>query len=510
MAALALHASDDASIDLLQDYLWSAAPPASARGTIQRYIYNLRRSGFPIETTPDGYRLTIDRSSVDVLDWDHQVDGVRAAVRGEAPDPNTVIALARRALAQRRGPIAVAGLDASIKGQSKLQHFNEQFQRLNRHLAEALNRTGAHEDAVDALRAAVAEQPYHDPFWILMMRSLYSGGRRQEALESYKQAEAALDDLDLSPSPELVATRNAVLRDQSALLVNWDSVAPAEASSDEPAAAALSAADPDLQQHLAEAIVSYGEQLRKDRRDGALVSLRNSFTMTLHILGFHELRSQLGTMALESAAVLQDVGATVSILIDDIGWAKYLVNEGTSAVENITRGLEIARTRRAGLSPSAGLELALSEAKGLRHLALIHSLDEDRSDLLLAEAESVLTGLRDSEFPQVRRDLAQLRHAKALSTATRLQVHKGGYLAPDDATGRTVLESALHDVRYAAQEFRDLQDFARYTKALFLEVRLLEAKGAEGEAQQVRVLRDRILAISDWTRPEATSTLTGV
>jgi len=86
---------------------------------------------------------------------------------------------------------------------------------------------------------------------------------------------------------------------------------------------------------LALAIHDYGVQLNRDGRDQALISLRNSFSTTLHILGFHDIRTQLGEVVLQSAAILHDNATKAEVLIDDLGWANFLKNNKFVNIINV-------------------------------------------------------------------------------------------------------------------------------------------------------------------------------
>lgn len=261
---------------------------------------------------------------------------------------------------------------------------------------------------------------------------------------------------------------------------------------------------------LAFAILEYGRQLHAEGRDRALVNLRNSLSITLHILGFHEVRTRLGVIALQSATVVSDDATKAEILVDDLGWAHHLLGNDSVAIKNIGRGVETAA--KAKLEDSIETKrLTLCEAKGLRHLAIITApSDFEGAGDRLEEALELLDSLEDQSHPEVRRDIAQIHHARALVIALVLNIHKSGKIRPGDKEGFEMVDGALENVRQASRIFKDIGDLDRYVKALFLEVRLLEAKREDTEAQEVAALRDRTLAVSEWVRPEGTRTLTGV
>lgn len=260
---------------------------------------------------------------------------------------------------------------------------------------------------------------------------------------------------------------------------------------------------------LANAVLEYGKQLNIDGRDRVLVNLRNSLSETLHILGFHDIRTQLGEIAICSATILNDEVAKAEILIDDLGWANYLLNNREISIQNIERGMSIANKSKAQNSLNYA-RLSLCEAKGLRHLAIItNDVDFKVAREILNKAFIILKSLPDQTLYEVKRDIAQIYHAEALVIAMSLGIHKAGCLRKGDVEGFARTDEALSYLREASSIFKEISDLSRYVKALFLEVRLLEAKGATTEAMEISALRDRTLAASEWVRPEGLNRLTG-
>ncbi len=261
---------------------------------------------------------------------------------------------------------------------------------------------------------------------------------------------------------------------------------------------------------LASAILGYGLQLHSEGRDYALISLRNRFSITLHILGFHDTRAKLGEVALRSAAVVADNATKAEVLVDDLGWANYLLGHEAVAAKNIERGVTIAAESQP-IDAVDRVRLALCKAKGLRHLAIITCVgDLQKANAKLDEAMQTLQSQSEESSRDVKRDIAQIHHARALIAAMSLNIHKSGSVRAADAEGTALIDAGLKEVRGASSLFEEIGDLERYVKSLFLEVRLLEAKGADIEAREVVALRDRTLASSEWLRPEGIRTVTGV
>lgn len=263
-------------------------------------------------------------------------------------------------------------------------------------------------------------------------------------------------------------------------------------------------------ENLARSLLDYAKQLHADARDHPLVTVRNNSSLMLHILGFHDLRTQLGELALQSAVIISDDATRAEVLVDDLGWAHYCLRNVELAVKNIQRGVQIAKETKQNKTGTEFLRLALCEAKGLRHIALItYSQRADSTSSLLDEGLEIL-GALDQSIVDVKRDTAQIYHAKALIIAMRLGVHKAGTIRKEDGEGMNMVCEALAQLKQAASIFSDIEDTERYAKSLALEVRLLEAKQSETEAKEVAALFDRTLASSHWVRVEGIKTLTGV
>jgi hypothetical protein len=261
---------------------------------------------------------------------------------------------------------------------------------------------------------------------------------------------------------------------------------------------------------MAKSMMAYACELHQAGRDSALVAFRSNISLTLHITGQHGVRVDIGELALESATALENELAQAEILVDDLGWGNYMSKNPTAAIESIEAGRKLAKEALRA-APARKMDLSITIAKAIRHAAIIKSEQggfDCHQELL--DALQLLEGIRP-RTEIVAREVAQVFHARALVTAIYFSIDDHGKLPrPLDDDGRTQVSEALKDVRKSAKMFKKLGDQARYTKALFLEVRLLEASGQSLEARQVRVLRDRALAASDWSRPDRVTTLSRV
>ena len=273
-------------------------------------------------------------------------------------------------------------------------------------------------------------------------------------------------------------------------------------------ALALMVTDTDAAEALAAATLAYARELHDDGRDSALVAFRSNISETLHILGQHAARGELGALAIDAATVLDNPLAQAEILVDDLGWGSYMQGEVVTAVENISTAQTTAE-RALTESSERSLDLSLVAARAIRHRAIIQAQEHtvDTTDDLLT-AQSLLADL-DPANEIVRREVAQVAHARALISAIIYGVGEDGSLPASHDPNSTfpALRAVIPDVEAAAAAFRALGDQARYTKALFLHVRLLQATGQRVQARQARAVRDRALASSEWSRPDRVTTL---
>lgn len=213
------------SIERLVDQLWGDAPPPKVVGAIQVYVANLRRQLEPareaggqpgfLVTRPSGYALRLPDDAVDAERFQRLLDS--AAIASEAREAERFLV---DALDLWQGP-PYAGLDMvpllAVEA-SRLQELRVLAQE--RLWAVRLDR-GAEEQAAVALAALAAEHPERERLWALLMIALYRSGRQVEALDAARRIRAhLLDELGISPGPELRQLEQAVLRHDQSLLAS--------------------------------------------------------------------------------------------------------------------------------------------------------------------------------------------------------------------------------------------------------------------------------------------------
>lgn len=197
--------------DVLVDEVWGEAPPATARGTLQTYVSHLRRvlgTGC-IRHHPPGYRIDIGPDALDARSFAGLVaEGASHLAR----DPATALARLDQALALWRGP-AFADLAADEAIAAHAARLDAERMNAREHRAEALLALGWASQAVDVLEGLLADHPYEERAWGLLMLAAYRAGRQRDALDAFLRVRRLLDrELGVEPSPPLVDLQRRILR----------------------------------------------------------------------------------------------------------------------------------------------------------------------------------------------------------------------------------------------------------------------------------------------------------
>ncbi|WP_067489959.1 AfsR/SARP family transcriptional regulator [Actinomadura hibisca] len=217
-AMLAAEPGRVVSLDRLVEELWSGEPPAGATRTLQAYVAHLRRVLEPdraprtpprvLLTREPGYLLAVAPGRVDLERF--------AAGAAEG----------RQALARGAHREAVGALDRTLalwRGEPLGEFADQEFARpLVARLAEL--RAVALEDLFEArlavdeaavtvpgLESLVAEHPYRERAWRLLVLALYRAGRQADAVGALRRVRERLSgELGLEPGPELRELESAV------------------------------------------------------------------------------------------------------------------------------------------------------------------------------------------------------------------------------------------------------------------------------------------------------------
>lgn len=208
LAALLLSLGRPLSPDRLIELVWGEAPPASARGSLQAYISNLRRVLEPtrgpgqapqvLVLRTGGYQLEVDASQVDTDAFECGVARGSAALA--AGRPEAAIAPLAAALASAGPILPELGDVPFVRGAADRIEARRQtaFELLQTARVDA----GALHDAIADLRGAVTADPRAERLWRLLALARYRSGDAAAAVATVHDARRALADatgLDLGP-----------------------------------------------------------------------------------------------------------------------------------------------------------------------------------------------------------------------------------------------------------------------------------------------------------------------
>jgi DNA-binding SARP family transcriptional activator/Tfp pilus assembly protein PilF len=214
LAMLLANAGSAVSTEALADEIWGGSPPPGALGTVQGYVFRLRRligggpTG-PLRTRDHGYELALAKGDLDAWRFDQLV----ALGRRELADgrPDTAASQLTEALELWRGPALadVAAGPAVAAEMARLEHARADAQE--EHL-EALLSCGRDTEVATHARRLVRTHPLRERFWEQLVLALFRCGHRQEALEAYQRARRILlAELGLEPGERLISLQRQVL-----------------------------------------------------------------------------------------------------------------------------------------------------------------------------------------------------------------------------------------------------------------------------------------------------------
>ena len=194
----------------LMDDLWDCSPPASARKTVQTYVWRLRRvltdevlasvaAGYELRLVVDTDVARFERLMREAMEWRERDDASHAAD------------LLEEALGLWRGD-ALAGCAPSLAVEAHRA-------RLHELRAGAIDRRfdcelllGRHTEVIGDLEHLVQEDPFREERWRMLVIALYRSGRQADALRSVQRARATLiEGLGVELGSALKSLEQAVL-----------------------------------------------------------------------------------------------------------------------------------------------------------------------------------------------------------------------------------------------------------------------------------------------------------
>src|SRR3954469_7635667 len=214
LVRLALDAGAFVAADRLIDELWDGA--ATRRNTLQSKVTRLRRAlGDPavIESSDGGYRLRVEPEAVDALCVLGDAD--RAAQRLVAGDHRGAVEVSAAALERYRGEVLGSSGEWADAYRTRLDET-----RMKLIEVQFSARLQLGDAVIGELEGAVANYPYQEPLWELLISALYGAGRQADALATYQRVRSRLaEDLGLEPGLRLRDLERRILDQDSGLQI---------------------------------------------------------------------------------------------------------------------------------------------------------------------------------------------------------------------------------------------------------------------------------------------------
>ena len=226
LCALLVRPGGVIATDALVEAAWGDGAPPSAERTLVSHVARLRESlaGVDVASPPlverrgQGYRLVVEPDAVDATRLER---AVRDAI-GTAP--SEAVSSLRSALALWRPPAPFADLVDTAYPAAQAARLTELHGSAVETLITAELDAGDVESAIADAEARLADMPFREQVWALLITALYQQGRQADALDAYERARAKLDEeLGVAPGPRLRELHTQVLAQDPALLA---SVAP--------------------------------------------------------------------------------------------------------------------------------------------------------------------------------------------------------------------------------------------------------------------------------------------
>ncbi|MDI5963740.1 AfsR/SARP family transcriptional regulator [Streptomyces sp. SL13] len=219
LAVLIARRNEHVSLSALATELWEGRPPRSATGTVQTYVYLLRKllepngdpadNNGPLVTKAAGYLLRVGPGECDEAEFAELSARGQAALR--EGDPRTAAELLNAALALWTGP-ALADVIQGPLLQAHAMRLQERHMHTMELRVSAELSLGLHRELVGELKELACAHPLHEWFQGSLIIALQRCGRRDEALQVYQQLRTVLrDELGLDPSPGIQRIQQHVL-----------------------------------------------------------------------------------------------------------------------------------------------------------------------------------------------------------------------------------------------------------------------------------------------------------
>lgn len=219
LTVLAVRPGEPVSADRLADALWGDDPPDTWAKVVQGCVVRLRKAlgAEAIETTPQGYRLSLSPEQVDSHRFERLLGRGRELL--SLAEPERAAFVLSEAMQLWRGP-ALTELDGWAGGRIESARLDELRRDAEELEVDAALRAGRAREALGQAQRLVGGAPLRERRWSLLALAQYQTGQQAQALRTLRQLRTVLaNELGLDPGPELVALEQAILRQDPALVV---------------------------------------------------------------------------------------------------------------------------------------------------------------------------------------------------------------------------------------------------------------------------------------------------
>ncbi|MFJ4466875.1 BTAD domain-containing putative transcriptional regulator [Streptomyces sp. NPDC089424] len=214
LAALLIHSGAAVSTEYLVRAVWDTEPPATARAALQSCVLRLRRifakygiANDAIEAVPGGYRMRMDRETLDLVRFRELVRS--ADLVGDAETESYVL---REALALWHGPV-LANVSSHMLHRDEAPRLTEERLRALERLCDIELARGRCREVLSEVWDAAKRHPERERFSEQLIEALYRTGRQTEALAEIRAVKDRLkEEFGIDPGTPLQRLELAILR----------------------------------------------------------------------------------------------------------------------------------------------------------------------------------------------------------------------------------------------------------------------------------------------------------
>ncbi|WP_369275564.1 BTAD domain-containing putative transcriptional regulator [Streptomyces sp. R11] len=214
LAALLIHSGAVVSTDYLLRAVWDTEPPATARAALQSCVLRLRRifakygiANDTIEAVPGGYRMRMDRETLDLVRFRSLVQSADSA-----RDAETESYVLREALALWQGPV-LANVSSHMLHRDEAPRLSEERLRALERLCDIELARGRCREVLTDVWDAARRHPERERFAEQLIEALYRTGRQTEALVEIRAVKERLkEEFGIDPGAPLQRLEMAILR----------------------------------------------------------------------------------------------------------------------------------------------------------------------------------------------------------------------------------------------------------------------------------------------------------